>query len=208
MNVTLLYSDIVGFTSICSTAQPIEIIEMLKRLYTDFDNYCGMLDIYKIETIGDAYVAAGGLHKPSDYHAQQVSWMSLLMMNSASNNFTNKGDRIKMRIGIHTGDVLAGIVGIKQPRYCLFGNNCSITNKLESTSEEKRIHVSPVTKRFLEKSEGFELEARDKEFLPENIQSFEGETSWFLNSYRHKSVAKNEKNCMLHIQAAVREFKF
>ncbi len=96
INVTLLYSDIVGFTSICSTAQPIQIIEMLKRLYTDFDNYCGMLDIYKIETIGDAYVAAGGLHKPSSTHAQQMAWMSLLMMESASNNTNHKGEKIKV----------------------------------------------------------------------------------------------------------------
>lgn len=148
-NVTLLYSDIVGFTSICSTSQPIEIIEMLKRLYTDFDNYCGLIDIYKIETIGDAYVAAGGLHKPSQYHALQIAWMSLLMMDSAAQNHTPKGNAIKIRVGLHTGDVLAGIVGVKQPRYCLFGNNCTIANKYESLSEEKRVHVSPTTKTYI-----------------------------------------------------------
>ena len=69
---------------------------MLKRLYTDFDNYCGILDIYKIETIGDAYVCAGGLHKPSKYHAQQIAWMSLLMMDSSSKNTTHKGETIKV----------------------------------------------------------------------------------------------------------------
>ena len=143
---------------------------MLKRLYTCFDNYCGMLDIYKIETIGDAYILAGGLHKPSKFHAERIAWMSLLMMESSLSNFTHRGDRIKvelktfffneillvsniflikMRIGIHTGDVLAGIVGIKQPRYCLFGHNCTITNKFESTSEEMRIHASPVTKKLV-----------------------------------------------------------
>lgn len=149
-NVTLLYSDIVGFTSICSVSQPIEIIAMLKRLYTEFDNYCGLLDIYKIETIGDAYVVAGGLHKPSEYHSLQIAWMSLLMMQAAAKNYTTMGGEIKIRIGLHSGEVLAGIVGFKQPRYCLFGNNCAIANKFESLSEEKKIHVSPVTKRQVE----------------------------------------------------------
>ena len=136
-----------GFTAICSVAQPIEIIEMLKRLYTHFDNYCGLLDVYKIETIGDAYIAAGGLHKPSATHAQQMALMSLLMMQSSANNIDHRGEKIRMRIGIHTGEVLAGIVGLTTPRYCLFGNNCTIANKFESMSEEKRVHVSPITKK-------------------------------------------------------------
>lgn len=146
-NVTLLYSDIVGFTSICSVSQPIEIITMLKSLYTEFDHYCGLLDIYKIETIGDAYIVAGGLHKPSEFHCLQIAWMSLLMMESATKNYTPTGTAIKIRIGLHSGEVLAGIVGFKQPRYCLFGNNCAVANKFESLSEEKKIHVSPVTKK-------------------------------------------------------------
>lgn len=216
-NVTLLYSDIVGFTSICSTAQPIEIIEMLKRLYTDFDNYCGLLDIYKIETIGDAYVVAGGLHKHNEFHAQLIAWMSLLMMQSAARNYTHRGDPIKMRVGIHTGDVLAGIVGIKQPRYCLFGHTCTVANKFESMSEDKRIHVSPVTKRYLEqngeKVRGrFELEPRSAQFLPENwssAQSNEQETSeisWFLNSFKHESIQEDNnepKDVIEHVQAAL-----
>ena len=70
---------------------------MLKHLFTDFDNFCGLLDIYKIETIGDAYVAAGGLHKKSKTHAEQIAWMGLLMNESASNNKTHKEEEIKVK---------------------------------------------------------------------------------------------------------------
>ncbi|CAF0741352.1 unnamed protein product [Brachionus calyciflorus] len=197
-NVTLLYSDIVGFTNICSSAQPIEIIEMLKRLYTDFDNVIGLLDVYKIETIGDAYIVAGGLHRPSKYHAQQIAWMSLLMMYYASKNYTPKHNEIKIRIGIHSGDVMAGIVGVKQPRYCLFGNNCTITNKLESQSEEKRIHVSPKSKDLIDEINGFEFESRGREYLQDDRET------WFLNSYKNSKLS-NEHNLVLHIKEALKE---
>jgi guanylate cyclase soluble subunit alpha len=213
-NVTLLYSDIVGFTSICSTAQPIEIITMLKTLYTDFDHYCGLLDVYKIETIGDAYLLAGNLHKTSETHAQQIAWMGLIMIELSARNMTPKGDRIKMRVGLHTGEVLAGIVGIKQPRYCLFGNNCTVANKFESMSVEQRIHVSPVTKRFMEKMDGFEFEARSKEHLPENWFSASyaqpDDISWFMNTYKHKGVkqkAGGEYDCFEHVHAALKHYK-
>lgn len=210
-NVTLLYSDIVGFTSICSTSQPIEVIEMLKELYTEFDHYCGLIDVYKIETIGDAYLLAGNLHKPSDMHAQQIAWMSLIMIELAGRHVTPKGERIKMRVGLHTGDVLAGIVGIKQPRYCLFGNNCAVGNKFESMSVEQRIHVSPVTKRLLDVTEGFEFEPRSKDFLPENwfaaSYSQPDDISWFLNSYKHKDLPVESDSCFEHVHAALKHHK-
>jgi guanylate cyclase soluble subunit alpha len=152
---------------------------------------------------------AGGLHKPSEMHAELVAWMSLLMLDKSSKNFTPKGDRIKMRVGLHTGDVLAGIVGIKQPRYCLFGNNCTIGNKFESTSEENRVHVSPLTKRFLNKTEGFEFEPRSQEHLPENWFSASyaqpDDITWFLNGYKNENVTSDTADIMEHVQAALKQ---
>ncbi|NP_001191549.1 soluble guanylate cyclase subunit [Aplysia californica] len=133
-DVTMLFSDIVGFTAICSTATPMQVVDMLNSLYTHFDQFCVDIDVYKIETIGDAYCVAGGLHRRSAYHAQQIAWMAVKMMAAAENEKSHDGNVIKMRIGIHTGRVLAGVVGRKMPRYCLFGNNVSIANKFESGS--------------------------------------------------------------------------
>lgn len=71
-DVTMLFSDIVGFTSICSTATPFMVISMLEILYKDFDEFCGFFDVYKVETIGDAYCVASGLHRAGIYDAHKV----------------------------------------------------------------------------------------------------------------------------------------
>ncbi|KAG8330272.1 Guanylate cyclase soluble subunit alpha-2 [Homalodisca vitripennis] len=94
-NVTMLFSDIVGFTSICSTATPFMVISMLENLYNQFDVFCGQLDVYKVETIGDAYCVAAGLHKQCNTHAQQTSWMAIMMMNTCPKHLTHQGGPIK-----------------------------------------------------------------------------------------------------------------
>lgn len=145
-NVTMLFSDIVGFTGICSTATPFMVVSMLEQLYKDFDEFCGYFDVYKVETIGDAYCVASGLHRPSRYDAHKVAWMAQRMIEACAKHETHDGHHIKMRIGIHTGTVLTGVVGRKMPRYCLFGHNVTIANKFESGSEECKINISPMTK--------------------------------------------------------------
>ncbi|XP_078684230.1 guanylate cyclase soluble subunit alpha-2-like [Branchiostoma floridae x Branchiostoma belcheri] len=146
-NVTMLFSDIVGFTAICSSCTPMQVINMLNDLYTRFDIHCGALDVYKVETIGDAYCVACGLHKTSLTHAQRNAFMAIKMMESAEQVCSPDGTPIRMRIGLHTGTVLAGTVGQKMPRYCLFGNNVALANKFESTSVPLKINVSPTTYR-------------------------------------------------------------
>ncbi|EPY87969.1 hypothetical protein CB1_000204006 [Camelus ferus] len=144
-DVTMLFSDIVGFTAICSQCSPLQVITMLNALYTRFDRQCGELDVYKVETIGDAYCVAGGLHKESDTHAVQIALMALKMMELSDEVMSPHGEPIKMRIGLHSGSVFAGVVGVKMPRYCLFGNNVTLANKFESCSVPRKINVSPTT---------------------------------------------------------------
>lgn len=99
-NVTLLFSDIVGFTSVCSTASPFQVINMLESLYKVFDEFCGYFDVYKVETIGDAYCVAGGLHRQNEYDAHKVAWMALRMINVCSMHHTPDGKNIQVRRGI------------------------------------------------------------------------------------------------------------
>ncbi|XP_023655116.1 guanylate cyclase soluble subunit alpha-1 [Paramormyrops kingsleyae] len=168
-NITMLFSDIVGFTAICSMCSPMQVVTMLNELYTRFDHQCGDLDVYKVETIGDAYCVAGGLHKESQTHAVQIAMMALKMMELSDEVMTPTGEVIKMRIGLHSGSILAGVVGVKMPRYCLFGNNVTLANKFESCSMPRRINISPTTYRLLKGRPEFVFIPRTRQDLPPNF---------------------------------------
>lgn len=96
-DVTMLFSDIVGFTSICSRATPFMVISMLEELYKEFDEACGYFDVYKVETIGDAYCVASGLHRPGSFDAHKVAWMGLRMMEACTKHITHDGQPIGVR---------------------------------------------------------------------------------------------------------------
>lgn len=97
-DVTMLFSDIVGFTSICSTATPFMVISMLESLYKHFDEFCGFFDVYKVETIGDAYCVASGLHRASVFDAHKVAFMALKMIEICAKHITHDGQHIKVII--------------------------------------------------------------------------------------------------------------
>uniref|UniRef100_A0A8C9YMW1 guanylate cyclase n=1 Tax=Sander lucioperca TaxID=283035 RepID=A0A8C9YMW1_SANLU len=193
-DVTMLFSDIVGFTAVCAQCTPMQVISMLNELYTRFDYQCGILDVYKIETIGDAYCVAGGLHKKVDSHAKPIAHMALKMMELSEEVLTPDEKPIKLRIGIHTGSVLAGVVGVKMPRYCLFGNNVTLASKFESGSHPRCINVSPTTYQLLKDDRSFSFVPRSRLELPENFPKEITGTCYFLEagtSHSHASLTSS-----------------
>ncbi|XP_071371991.1 guanylate cyclase soluble subunit alpha-2 [Centroberyx affinis] len=193
-DVTMLFSDIVGFTAVCAQCTPMQVISMLNELYTRFDYQCGILDVYKIETIGDAYCVAGGLHKKIDSHAKPIAHMALKMMELSEEVLTPDGRPIKLRIGIHTGSVLAGVVGVKMPRYCLFGNNVTLASKFESGSHPRCINVSPTTYQLLKDDRSFSFVPRSRLELPDNFPKEIPGTCYFLEagtSHSHASLTSS-----------------
>ncbi|XP_033123937.1 soluble guanylate cyclase 88E-like isoform X2 [Anneissia japonica] len=148
--VTILFSDVVGFTTICSRITPMAVVAMLNSMYTKFDNLCETYDVYKVETIGDAYMIVSGAPTPTDDHALRVSEMALSMIEAMHDlKEPDTGEHMKIRAGVHSGVVVAGVVGLKMPRYCLFGDTVNTASRMESTSEGQRIHISQVTKDVL-----------------------------------------------------------
>ncbi|KAK3555354.1 hypothetical protein QTP86_014943 [Hemibagrus guttatus] len=165
-NVTLYFSDIVGFTTISANSEPIEVVDLLNDLYTLFDAIIGNHDVYKVETIGDAYMVASGVPVPNgDRHAAEITNMALDIL-SAIGTFKMRhmpDVPVRIRIGLHTGPCVAGVVGLTMPRYCLFGNTVNIASKMESTGMPYRIHVSHTTvKILLELKEGYQVQIRGR----------------------------------------------
>ncbi|OWF50256.1 Atrial natriuretic peptide receptor 2 [Mizuhopecten yessoensis] len=151
--VTIFFSDIVGFTSISAASTPLQVVDLLNDLYTLFDDIIAKFDVYKVETIGDAYMVVGGLsRKGGNSHASHIADMSLNILSSVmSFRLRHRpDDEIRVRIGLHTGACCAGVVGLTMPRYCLFGDTVNTASRMESNGEAKRIHISSVTKDALD----------------------------------------------------------
>ncbi|XP_069101884.1 atrial natriuretic peptide receptor 1-like isoform X2 [Argopecten irradians] len=161
--VTIYFSDICGFTAMSSESTPMQVVALLNDLYTAFDSVIENFDVYKVETIGDAYMVVSGLPvRNGNLHAREIARMSISLLN-ATLSFKIRhrpNEQLKLRIGIHTGPVVAGVVGLKMPRYCLFGDTVNTTSRMESNGLPLRIHVSPNTKEVLDTFNTFELELR------------------------------------------------
>ncbi|XP_019388603.1 PREDICTED: guanylate cyclase soluble subunit beta-2-like [Crocodylus porosus] len=157
---TILFSDVVTFTNICAQCEPIQIVLMLNSMYLRFDRLTTVHDVYKVETIGDAYMVVGGVPVPVSTHAERVANFSLGMI-IAAKEVKNpvSGNPIQIRVGIHTGPVLAGVVGEKMPRYCLFGDTVNIASRMESHGVPSKIHLSTSAYRCL-KDKNFEIMER------------------------------------------------
>ncbi|VDI06466.1 atrial natriuretic peptide receptor B [Mytilus galloprovincialis] len=151
--VSIFFSDIVGFTTISSTSEPLEVVDLLNDLYTTFDEIIAKHDVYKVETIGDAYMVASGLpRRNGKRHSGEIANMALDLL-SGITNFSIRhipNDKLQLRIGLHMGPCAAGVVGLTMPRYCLFGDTVNMASRMESTGKALHIHTSAAMNTALE----------------------------------------------------------
>ncbi|XP_029170688.1 retinal guanylyl cyclase 2 isoform X2 [Nylanderia fulva] len=160
--VTIYFSDIVGFTTISACSTPFQVVDLLNDLYTCFDDTINAYTVYKVETIGDAYMVVGGCPVRIPDHATQVATMALDLLHQ-SGKFKLKhlpDTALRLRIGLHTGPCCAGVVGLTMPRYCLFGDTVNTASRMESTGAPWRIHLSQATMDRLTQVGGYHIEYR------------------------------------------------
>uniref|UniRef100_A0A3Q3E569 Guanylate cyclase n=1 Tax=Labrus bergylta TaxID=56723 RepID=A0A3Q3E569_9LABR len=153
--VTVYFSDIVGFTTLCQYSTPMEVVDMLNDIYKGFDSIVDHHDVYKVETIGDAYMVASGLpNRNGNRHAVDICRMALEIL-AFMGTFQLRhlpGIPVWIRIGVHSGPCAAGVVGLKMPRYCLFGDTVNTASRMESTGHPLKIHVSEPTINILQRT--------------------------------------------------------
>ncbi|XP_043264034.1 uncharacterized protein LOC122404161 isoform X3 [Colletes gigas] len=160
--VTIYFSDIVGFTSISAHSTPFQVVDLLNDLYTCFDATINAYTVYKVETIGDAYMVVGGCPVRIPDHASQIATMALDLLHQSGKFKLRHLPRtqLRLRIGLHTGPCCAGVVGLTMPRYCLFGDTVNTASRMESTGAPWRIHLSQATKDRLSQVGGYRIEYR------------------------------------------------
>jgi class 3 adenylate cyclase len=144
--VTIFFSDVVEFTTISSHLPPHGVVTLLNNLYIVMDRVAERFGVYKVETIGDAYMVCAGLPTANKNHALEIANFAVAVreaVKEVSNPLDNSP--IQLRIGIHTGPVVAGVVGNLMPRYCLFGDAVNTASRHESTGEAGKIHCSKTT---------------------------------------------------------------
>ena len=147
--VTVLFSDFVGFTNLAATITAAELVGRLNEIFSAFDQLCDEHGLEKIKMIGDAYMVVGGLPVPRDDHAAAVARLALAMQAELARFSATLATPLHMRIGIHTGPVVAGVIGTKKFAYDLWGDTVNLASRMESHAPTGGILVTAATRKLL-----------------------------------------------------------
>jgi class 3 adenylate cyclase len=156
--ITVLFSDIVGFTKLASEIPIINIVYMLNEMFSMFDDLCEKHGVYKVETIGDAYmIVCGHDHKTPD-HAIRIVEMGFAMLKAVRKIRTANGKQVQIRVGVNSGPAYSGVIGKKRIRYAFFGDTINTASRMESTGMPGKLHISESTFQLVKENKSLYFE--------------------------------------------------
>ena len=142
---TILFADLVDFTGLAAQIPPIKLVNVLNQIFSKFDHLAEEYRLEKIKTIGDAYMVVGGVTSTMPNHAEAIMEMAIAMQSSMTEFVRHDHNRFQIRIGINTGPVVAGVIGVKKFSYDLWGDAVNIASRMESHGLVDKIHISETT---------------------------------------------------------------
>jgi len=143
--VTVLFADLVGFTPMAAASAPEAVVALLGAVFTEFDVLCDRFGLEKIKTIGDAYMVVGGVPTPRPDHAEAMADLAVAMLGAVNRVNLALGTRLAVRIGMHSGPVVAGIIGTRKFAYDLWGDTVNTASRMESHGVAGKVHVHEST---------------------------------------------------------------
>jgi len=153
--VTLLIADLVGFTSLTASVDPVQIVSLLNEIFSAFDVLAEKRGLEKIKIIGDAYMVAGGIHSHQSDHAGAIAELAIAFQKQIGRFNEQYGTSFRIRIGIHTGPIVAGVIGRKTFAYDVWGETVNTACRLESTGKPGAIQISESTYNHLKQKYKF-----------------------------------------------------
>ena len=155
---TILFCDLVGFTALSHELSADQVIDFLSKIFSGFDRLAAEQGVEKIKTIGDAYMVAAGIPEAQPDHAMRIAALSLCMLDEVEAIAAATGLKLQARIGVHSGPIVAGVIGTHKFAYDVWGDTVNTASRMESHSVPGRVQISAATRALLD--DRFDFEAR------------------------------------------------
>jgi class 3 adenylate cyclase len=181
-DMSVLFADIVGFTQMSKNMNPSELVEMLNNVFSLFDTIADKYNLEKIKTIGDAYMIAGGIGTDGRGHAENIADMGLEMLDLLADYRDKTGTVLQIRVGLHMGPAVAGVIGLKKFIYDVWGDTVNTASRMESHGVPGRIHVLESSTIKLAETHVFEERGEV------NVKGIGLLTTYFLNGRKDSNV--------------------